>query len=273
MPEPTPQSELVELPTITVEPTAVPTSVPTAQPTAIPTSVPTAQPTEVPTSVPTAQPTEVPTSVPTAQPIEDIEPYVEEVRDGYVTKYWYGDNYDFSLENLYQHSHDSFDSVRNYFVDPENYPMEPGKATYINFGFAFTGDDKIFIDHFSETRNFLEEKRYQIAENQNNPEALNIAIEDFKTYLKDANLDNILRIANGYGVYTNDGGVERYIYFDDLSTEAKDLVINLAVDMYSPLLTDTIEYEHDDVIDTITSDDVFQTLQDKYYSYHSEKSK
>ena len=228
---PTPSPEL-----ITVTPTVTATPLPTPTPTVQPTSTPTVQPTPTATPIIYNQP-----EVSFTQLEDDPNSQVLaiEIYDGYVTPHEYSDSdFDCSIDNLVNIRLQNTSDLASHINNPNENPDLTTTGTFIFYEKFFQNEaDRAYIKYFSNIGN---EIIYQAFYNNN--------MDTAREYIQVANYEIVRCIRDLEPVRVNINGEERYVTYDDLTPNAKQLVLNIAYATSYALTSDTFEY-NDEIID------------------------
>ena len=212
------------------------------------TVTPTVTATSLPTPTPTVQPT------PTAPPIIYNQPEVSftqleddpnsqvlaiEIYDGYVTPHEYSDSdFDCSIDNLVNIRLQNTSDLASHINNPNENPDLTTTGTFIFYEKFFQNEaDRAYIKYFSNIRN---EIIYQAFYNNN--------MDTAREYIQVANYEIVRCIRDLEPVRVNINGEERYVTYDDLTPNAKQLVLNIAYATSYALTSDTFEY-NDEIID------------------------
>ena len=212
------------------------------------TVTPTVTATSLPTPTPTVQPT------PTAPPIIYNQPEVSftqleddpnsqvlaiEIYDGYVTPHEYSDSdFDCSIDNLVNIRLQNTSDLASHINNPNENPDLTTTGTFIFYEKFFQNEaDRAYIKYFSNIGN---EIIYQAFYNNN--------MDTAREYIQVANYEIVRCIRDLEPVRVNINGEERYVTYDDLTPNAKQLVLNIAYATSYALTSDTFEY-NDEIID------------------------
>ena len=196
----------------------------------------------------TATPLPTPTSTPTATPIIYNQPQVSftqleddpnsqvvaiEIHDGYVTPHEYG-NSDFNCDvnNLITISLQNMSDIASHLKKPEENPDLITTGTFIFYEKFFKNEaDRAYVEYFSD---FANEIIYHAFYNNDMNTASN--------YAEVANYETIRCIRDLEPIKVNINGEERYVSYDELSYNGRQLVLNIAYATTNALANDTFMY-------------------------------
>ena len=213
------------------------------------TVTPTVTATSLPTPTPTVQPT------PTAPPIIYNQPEVSftqleddpnsqvlaiEIYDGYVTPHEYSDSdFDCSIDNLVSIRFQNTSDLASHINNPNENPDLITTGTFIFYEKFFQDqEDRAYIEYFSKIGN---EIIYHAFYNNN--------MDTAREYIQVANYEIVRCIRDLEPVKVNINGEERYVTYDDLTPNAKKIVLHIAYATAYALTSDTFEYNNE-IIDT-----------------------
>lgn len=209
------------------------------------TVTPTVTATSLPTPTPTVQPT------PTAPPIIYNQPEVSftqleddpnsqvlaiEIYDGYVTPHEYSDSdFDCSIDNLVNIRLQNTSDLASHINNPNENPDLITTGTFIFYEKFFQDqEDRAYIEYFSKIGN---EIIYHAFYNNN--------MDTAREYIQVANYEIVRCIRDLEPVKVNINGEERYVTYDDLTPNAKQLVLNIAYATSYALTSDNFEYNNE----------------------------
>ncbi len=209
------------------------------------TVTPTVTATSLPTPTPTVQPT------PTAPPIIYNQPEVSftqleddpnsqvlaiEIYDGYVTPHEYSDSdFDCSIDNLVSIRLQNTSDLASHINNPNENPDLITTGTFIFYEKFFQDqEDRAYIEYFSKIGN---EIIYHAFYNNN--------MDTAREYIQVANYEIVRCIRDLEPVKVNINGEERYVTYDDLTPNAKQLVLNIAYATSYALTSDNFEYNNE----------------------------
>ena len=156
---------------------------------------------------------------------------VAEIMPGYEFTHNLGENtYDYSLANLDMVSKGNFSDISDYVVNDGNIEFRTiGTKIYYDKLFTET-NDRVVIKYFSTIRNAIVEGTFK---NKN--------LDEVRHYVNLA-ASEIVKFINGSPIKASIDGQIVTVYYDDLTKEAKDLLLNMTFDMISCLGYDNFEY-------------------------------
>ena len=225
---PTPSPEL-----ITVTPTVTATPLPTPTPTVQPTSTPTVQPTPTATPIIYNQP-----EVSFTQLEDDPNSQVLaiEIYDGYVTPHEYSDSdFDCSIDNLVNIRLQNTSDLASHINNPNENPDLITTGTFIFYEKFFQDqEDRAYIEYFSKIGNEIIYHAFFF-----------IYMDTAREYIQVANYEIVRCIRDLEPVKVNINGEERYVTYDDLTPNAKQLVLNIAYATSYALTSDNFEYNNE----------------------------
>lgn len=157
---------------------------------------------------------------------------VAEIMPGYDFCHNLGENtYDYSFGNLDRVSKGNFSDIGDYLLTAGEYQFKTvGTKIYYDKLFTETSD-KVAIKYFSTIRNAIVEQAFK-----------NRDLDGVRHYVNLSSQEIIKFIFGGLPIKANINGQVVGIYYDSLTKEAKDLLLNMAFEMVSCLGNDNFEY-------------------------------
>lgn len=203
------------------------------------------------TAIPTVTPTPSPTPVPTKEPVDYVDvPFInQEYQDSVnFNKFGYEEqsvialrisenglkhiytenNYDCSIDNLCELSRESTNALfLNVFYDGE----KPKDVVLMNYQYLFTGEERAYVEYFSKMRNKIVQTLF-LDDRDKAREIINMSAVEIVRCISDN--EPIQITLNNQTVN---------VYYDNLSSDAKRVVLELASEIATTLNRDNFEYK------------------------------